>query len=103
LAGILAAQPGTYELTGDDSLRSRPMDRVAEPLLRMGARITTTDGRAPLTIEGSDALRGIDYKLPVASAQVKSALLLAGLNAQGTTTVVEPRSEEHTSELQSPD
>src|SRR6266571_3250146 len=90
LTGILAAQPGTYELTGDDSLRSRPMDRVAEPLTRMGARITTTGGRAPLTIEGSDALRGIDYKLPVASAQVKSAVLLAGVNAQGTTTVVEP-------------
>jgi len=97
LTGILAAQPGTYELTGDESLRSRPMDRVAEPLTRMGARITTTDGRAPLTIEGSDALRGIDYKLPVASAQVKSALLLAGLNAQGTTTVVEPvQTRDHT-------
>jgi len=90
LTGVLAGQRGTFHVTGDDSLRSRPMDRVAEPLARMGARITTTDGRAPLTIEGSDDLRGIEYKLPVASAQVKSALLLAGLNADGATTVVEP-------------
>jgi 3-phosphoshikimate 1-carboxyvinyltransferase len=90
LTGILAGQPGRYELTGDDSLRSRPMDRIAEPLTRMGARIETTDGRAPLSVEGSDSLRGIDYTLPVASAQVKSALLLAGLNAHGMTTVVEP-------------
>jgi 3-phosphoshikimate 1-carboxyvinyltransferase len=90
LTGIIAGQRGRYELTGDESLRSRPMDRVAEPLTRMGARIQTTGGRAPLVVEGSDALRGIDYTLPVASAQVKSALLLAGVNAQGTTTVVEP-------------
>jgi 3-phosphoshikimate 1-carboxyvinyltransferase len=90
LTGILAGQRGRFELTGDDSLRSRPMDRVAEPLTRMGAHIETTGGRAPLVVEGSDALRGIDYTLPVASAQVKSALLLAGLNADGTTTVVEP-------------
>jgi 3-phosphoshikimate 1-carboxyvinyltransferase len=90
LTGILTGQSGTFELTGDESLRSRPMDRVAEPLTRMGARITTTDGRAPLTIEGTDALRGIEYALPVASAQVKSAILLAGLNAATATTVVEP-------------
>jgi len=90
LTGILAGQHGTFELTGDESLRTRPMERVAEPLARMGARIRTTDGRAPLAIEGTDALRGIDYQLPVASAQVKSAILLAGLNAAGTTTVVEP-------------
>ena len=90
LTGILAGQSGTFELTGDESLRSRPMERVAEPLARMGARIQTTAGRAPLTIEGTDALRGIDYQLPVASAQVKSAILLAGLNATETTTVVEP-------------
>jgi 3-phosphoshikimate 1-carboxyvinyltransferase len=90
LTGILAGQQGTFELTGDESLRTRPMERVAEPLTRMGARITATGGRAPLTIEGTDALRGIDYQLPVASAQVKSAILLAGLNAEGTTTVVEP-------------
>jgi 3-phosphoshikimate 1-carboxyvinyltransferase len=90
LTGVLAGQRGTFELTGDESLRTRPMDRVAEPLTRMGARIATTDGRAPLTIEGSDDLRGIEYTLPVASAQVKSALLLAALNAEGATTVVEP-------------
>jgi 3-phosphoshikimate 1-carboxyvinyltransferase len=90
LVGILAGQPGRFELTGDESLSTRPMDRVAEPLSRMGARIETTNGLPPLVVEGSDALRGIDYALPVASAQVKSAILLAGLNADGTTTVVEP-------------
>jgi len=89
LAGILTGQHGTFVLTGDDSLRSRPMDRIAEPLTRMGARITTADGRAPLTIDGTDALHGIEYVLPVPSAQVKSAILLAGLNAEGVTTVVE--------------
>jgi 3-phosphoshikimate 1-carboxyvinyltransferase len=89
LTGVLAGQRGTYELTGDESLRTRPMDRVAEPLTRMGARVETTDGRAPITVEGSDALRGIEYVLPVASAQVKSAILLAALNADGTTTVIE--------------
>ncbi len=90
LAGILAGQSGRFELTGDDSLRSRPMDRVAEPLQRMGAGVSTMDGHAPLVIEGTAALKGIDYALPVASAQVKSAVLLAGINADGTTTVVEP-------------
>jgi 3-phosphoshikimate 1-carboxyvinyltransferase len=89
LAGVLAGQRGRFELTGDESLRSRPMERVAEPLRRMGARVETSDGRAPLVVEGAD-LRAIDYRLPVASAQVKSALLLAGLNASGRTTVVEP-------------
>ncbi|MFL5946588.1 MAG: 3-phosphoshikimate 1-carboxyvinyltransferase [Gaiellaceae bacterium] len=86
LAGILAGRPGRFELTGDESLRSRPMERIAEPLNRMGAHVTTD----PLVIEGSDALRAIEYVLPVASAQVKSAVLLAGLNADGTTTVIEP-------------
>ena len=86
LAGILAGQRGRFELTGDESLRARPMDRIAEPLNRMGAHVTTN----PLVIEGSDSLRGIEYALPVASAQVKSAVLLAGLNAAGTTTVIEP-------------
>ena len=88
--GILAGQEGRFELTGDESLRSRPMDRVAEPLKRMGARIETTNGRPPVIVEGTDALKGIEYALPMASAQVKSAILLAGLNANGTTTVVEP-------------
>ncbi len=90
LTGILAGQDGRFELTGDESLRSRPMERIAEPLRRMGARVETTDGHAPVVVEGSGSLRGIDYTLPVASAQVKSTLLLAGLNASGPTTVVEP-------------
>ena len=90
IAGVLAGQDGRFELTGDESLRSRPMERIAEPLRRMGARVETTDGHAPVLIEGSDSLHGIDYELPVASAQVKSAVLLAGLNATGATTVVEP-------------
>jgi len=89
LAGILAGHDGRFELTGDESLSSRPMERVAGPLRQMGARIETTDGRAPVTIDGG-ALRGIEYTLPVASAQVKSAVLLAGLRASGSTTVVEP-------------
>jgi 3-phosphoshikimate 1-carboxyvinyltransferase len=86
LAGILAGQRGRFELTGDESLSARPMDRIAEPLKRMGARVTTN----PLVVEGTDVLRGIEYALPVASAQVKSAVLLAGLNADSATTVVEP-------------
>ena len=90
LMGILAGQQGRFELTGDASLRARPMDRVAEPLTRMGARIETTNGLPPVVIEGTDALRAIDYVLPMASAQVKSAILLAGINAKGTTTVSEP-------------
>jgi 3-phosphoshikimate 1-carboxyvinyltransferase len=90
LTGILTGQQGRFELTGDESLRQRPMDRVAEPLTRMGAQIETANGLPPIVIEGSDGLRGIEYALPVASAQVKSAILLAALNAQGTTTVIEP-------------
>ena len=90
LTGIVAGQQGRFELTGDESLNARPMDRIAEPLARMRARIETTNGLPPLVIEGSDALRGIDYAPPMASAQVKSAILLAGLNAHGQTTVSEP-------------
>jgi 3-phosphoshikimate 1-carboxyvinyltransferase len=89
LAGILAGEPGRFELTGDDSLRRRPMERIAGPLEQMGAVVETTDGTPPLTIEGGE-LHGIRYELPVASAQVKSCVLLAGLYAQGRTTVVEP-------------
>jgi 3-phosphoshikimate 1-carboxyvinyltransferase len=89
LTGILAGQEGEFVLTGDESLSARPMERVAEPLRRMGASVETTEGHAPLRIAGSDALRGIEIEPEVASAQVKSAILLAGLNASGTTTVVE--------------
>jgi 3-phosphoshikimate 1-carboxyvinyltransferase len=97
LAGLLAAQDGrSFELTGDGSLRSRPMERVAEPLRRMGAEVETTEGRAPLLVWGGP-LHGIEYELPVASAQVKSAVLLAGLSAEGRTTVVEHApSRDHT-------
>jgi 3-phosphoshikimate 1-carboxyvinyltransferase len=89
LTGILAGREGSYELTGDASLSSRPMERIAEPLRRMGAAIETTEGHAPVRVTPA-SLRGIDYELPVASAQVKSAVLLAGLAADGATTVVEP-------------
>ena len=89
LAGILAGQQGAFELTGDESLRRRPMERVAEPLRLMGAGIETTGGTPPLTVAGG-GLHGIRYELPVASAQVKSCILLAGLYAAGRTTVVEP-------------
>jgi 3-phosphoshikimate 1-carboxyvinyltransferase len=89
LAGPLAFQDGEFTLTGDESLSSRPMERIAAPLRRMGADVETTDGRLPLTIRGG-ALTAIDYELPVASAQVKSAVLLAGLGARGRTTVIEP-------------
>jgi 3-phosphoshikimate 1-carboxyvinyltransferase len=89
LMGIVAGREGRFELTGDESLSSRPMERVAEPLRRMRAQIETTDGHAPLVVHGTE-LHAIDYELPVASAQVKSAILLAGLSADGVTTVVEP-------------
>ena len=88
--GVVAGQSGSFELTGDASLSTRPMERIAAPLREMGGMIETTDGHAPVLIAGSDALRGVSYELPVASAQVKSAVLLAGLNADGSTTVVEP-------------
>jgi 3-phosphoshikimate 1-carboxyvinyltransferase len=90
IVGILAFQEGeTFRLTGDASLSSRPMRRVSDPLARMGAQIETTDGRLPITVTGGP-LQAIDYELPVASAQVKSAVLLAGLGAVGSTTVIEP-------------
>lgn len=91
LMGILAAHPLTAVLTGDASLIRRPMARVAEPLEMMGARVYTRDGgRLPLTIVGTDTPTPIRYRLPVPSAQVKSAILLAGLGAPGHTRVVEP-------------
>lgn len=88
LAGVLAGHPFRSILDGDRSLRQRPMRRVADPLARMGARIETTGGHAPLTIEGG-RLHGITFEPPVPSAQVKSAVLLAGLHAEGDTTVAE--------------
>jgi len=100
LAGILAGGPGMAVLTGDASLRARPMARVIEPLERMGARVLSRgEGRAPLVVRGA-SLRGLDYRLPVASAQVKSALLLAGLRASGRTTVRESiASRDHTERM----
>ena len=98
LAGVLAGQEGRFELTGDESLSRRPMERVAAPLRELGARVETTDGHAPIVVEGG-ALRGITYELPVASAQIKSAVLLAGLYAKGRTTVVEPLATRDHTEL----
>lgn len=90
LAGIAVGQHGVTTLTGDESLSQRPMERIAEPLRRMGGSVSTTDGHPPVTVDGSSALAGLTYELPVASAQVKSAVLLAGLYASGESTVVEP-------------
>jgi 3-phosphoshikimate 1-carboxyvinyltransferase len=100
LAGILAGQTSQqFELTGDESLSARPMNRIAVPLARMGAGIETAGGRLPLGIDARP-LRGIAYELPVASAQVKSCVLLAGLFAEGETTVVEPiPTRDHTERL----
>jgi len=99
LAGPLASRPFRASLTGDDSLRRRPLERVAAPLRAMGATIETTDGHAPLTITGG-RLRGMSHELPVASAQVKTALLLAGLGAEGRTRVREPMpSRDHTERM----
>ncbi|SFS14759.1 3-phosphoshikimate 1-carboxyvinyltransferase [Dyella sp. OK004] len=90
LSGLLAGQVFDSTLIGDASLSKRPMRRVTEPLALMGARIDTQDGLPPLHVRGGQALHGIKYTLPVASAQVKSALLLAGLYAEGETEVIEP-------------
>ncbi|MDQ4122912.1 MAG: 3-phosphoshikimate 1-carboxyvinyltransferase [Acidobacteriota bacterium] len=89
LAGVLAGQNFTSVLTGDESLRKRPMRRVIQPLELMGARIESNDGRAPLTIHGKNPLRAISFEPPVASAQIKSCVLLAGLNSNGETKVLE--------------
>jgi 3-phosphoshikimate 1-carboxyvinyltransferase len=88
--GLLSSQPFGSVLVGDESLMRRPMERVAKPLRQMGAQIETTEGRPPVRIAGGSRLHGIHYAMPVASAQVKSAILLAGLRAEGDTTVVEP-------------
>ena len=102
MSGLLAAQPFQSRLTGDDSLSRRPMRRVMEPLGLMGAKLRT-EGQGdcpPLVIEGSASLQGIEYRLPVASAQVKSCVLLAGLLARGKTTVVQPvATRDHTERM----
>ena len=99
LIGLLSGLNGVFTLDGDASLRSRPMKRVTDPLKQMGARITDTDGRLPIKVVGS-ALHGISYDMPVASAQVKRALILAGLNASWQVTVREPSpSRDHTENM----
>ncbi|WP_256589170.1 bifunctional prephenate dehydrogenase/3-phosphoshikimate 1-carboxyvinyltransferase [Pseudomonas sp. BBP2017] len=101
LSGLLAAQPFDTVLTGDASLSKRPMNRVANPLREMGAVIeTAAEGRPPMTIRGGHKLKALTYTLPMASAQVKSCLLLAGLYAEGKTTVTEPApTRDHTERM----
>jgi 3-phosphoshikimate 1-carboxyvinyltransferase len=98
--GLLAGQPFASTLIGDSSLMRRPMERVAAPLRQMGAQITTQEGRPPVRLHGGRVLNGIDYAMPMASAQVKSAILLAGLSANGTTRVTEPApTRDHTERM----
>lgn len=100
LMGLLSGQRFASTLVGDESLTRRPMRRVAEPLERMGARIETTDGKPPVRILPAEHLGGISYDMPMASAQVKSAVLLAGLYAQGETVVTEPApTRDHTERM----
>ncbi len=101
LSGLLAAQPFDSVLTGDESLSKRPMGRIAEPLRQMGAQVeTAADGRPPLSIRGGQRLQGLNYAMPMASAQVKSCLLLAGLYAPGNTSVTEPApTRDHTERM----
>lgn len=101
LAGVLAGQNFSTTLIGDDSLSARPMTRIIEPLEAMGATVRSPEGRPPLTIIGSDSLKSIAYNLPVSSAQVKSCVLLAALNAAGVTKVTESlvRSRDHTERM----
>ena len=102
MSGLLAAQPFRSRLTGDASLSKRPMRRIMEPLGLMGAGLSTegADGRPPLVVEGTAGLRAIEYLLPVPSAQVKSAVLLAGLLAKGKTTVIQPvQTRDHTERM----
>jgi 3-phosphoshikimate 1-carboxyvinyltransferase len=101
LVGALAGQDVVATLTGDESLLARPMKRIIEPLTQMGARVFSTDERAPLTVLGQRPLRSICCEMPVASAQVKSAILLAGLNASGRTEVIEAEgvTRDHTERL----
>jgi 3-phosphoshikimate 1-carboxyvinyltransferase len=98
--GLLAGRPFASTLVGDASLMRRPMERVAGPLRQMGAQITTHEGRPPVQLHGGRRLSGIDYVMPMASAQVKSALLLAGLGASGVTRVTEPApTRDHTERM----
>jgi len=100
MTGLLAGQSFDSTLTGDASLSSRPMGRVIRPIEAMGGQIASCDGRPPLRISGGRRLEGIEYALPVASAQVKSAILLAGLYARGTTVVMEPAiTRDHTERM----
>lgn len=100
LTGLLAAQPFDSELVGDSSLMRRPMERVAVPLREMGARVETHAGTPPVVIRGSSRLRAVRYSMPVASAQVKSAILLAGLYADGETEIIEPATtRDHTERM----
>src|SRR5688572_23828715 len=100
MTGLLAGQSFDSELIGDSSLMKRPMERVAAPLRQMGARVETQSGKPPVRIGGGASLKGIRYDLPVASAQVKSAVLLAGLYAEGPTTVIEPAvTRDHTERM----
>ncbi len=100
MAGLLCGQSFDSVLTGDESLTGRPMGRIIEPLSQMGAEIESRDGKPPLTIRGSNSLQPIDYELPMASAQVKSAILLAGMYAGGTTQVTEPAvTRDHTERM----
>ena len=95
ISGLLASQQGSFTLIGDESLSRRPMERIRKPLAEMGAHLTLTDGHAPIAIEGAP-LRAIDYTTPVPSAQVKTCVLLAGLQTEGTTTVRESvRTRDH--------
>jgi 3-phosphoshikimate 1-carboxyvinyltransferase len=100
MAGLLSGQDFDSQLVGDESLSSRPMERVITPLSAMGADIGSEDGRPPLTVRGNRALTALDYEMPVASAQVKSAVLLAGMYADGVTSVVEPAvTRDHTERM----
>jgi 3-phosphoshikimate 1-carboxyvinyltransferase len=100
MAGLLCGQPFDSVLSGDHSLNGRPMGRIIKPLSAMGATINSRDGRPPLEIRGNDQLHALDYEMPVASAQVKSAVLLAGLYAKGTTSVTEPAvTRDHTERM----
>src|SRR5215212_8880168 len=101
LPGLLVGQEGRFELVGDESLSGRPLGRIAEPLAEMGAQVETNDGHAPFVVEGGAPVRAIRYELPVASAQVKTCVLLAGLFADGgRTAVVEKHpSRDHTERM----